>query len=55
LISKLAALASLNFIAHKGTRSTPKEQIEIIKNQTKILDVKKNIFFMTDIYYSQFQ
>ena len=55
LISKLAALASLNFTAHKGTHSTPKEQIEIIKNQTKILNVKKNIFFMTDIYYSQFQ
>ena len=55
LISKLAALASLNFTAHQGTRSTPKEQIEIIINQTKILNVKKNIFFMTDIYYSQFQ
>ena len=27
---------------------------EIIKNQTKILQVKKNIFFLTDIYYTRF-
>ena len=54
LINKLAAAACLNFEPHKGTLSTYNEQVEIIKNQTKILQVKKNIFFLTDIYYTRF-
>ena len=54
LINKLAAAACLNFEPHKGTLSTYNEQVEIIKNQTKILQVKKNIFFLTDIYYARF-
>ena len=54
LINKLAALVSLNFTAHKGMLTTYKQQTEILKNYTKILKVKKNIFFMTDIYYTKF-
>ena len=54
LINKLAGAACLNFEPHKGTLSTYNEQVEIIKNQTKILQVKKNIFFLTDIYYTRF-
>ena len=54
LINKLAALVSLNFTAHKGTLTTYEQQTEILKNYTKILQVKKNIFFMTDIYYTKF-
>ena len=54
LINKLAAAACLNFEPYKGTLSTYNEQVEIIKNQTKILKVKKNIFFLTDIYYARF-
>ena len=54
LINKLVAAACLNFEPHKGTLSTYNEQVEIIKNQTKILQVKKNIFFLTDIYYARF-
>ena len=53
-INKLAALISLNFTAHKGTLTTHKEQIDILKNQMKILKTKKNIFFMSDIFYARF-
>ena len=53
LMNKLAALLSLNFTAHKGALITRKQQTEILKNHTKILKIKKNIFFMTDIYYTK--
>ena len=53
LMNKLAALLSLNFAAHKGALITHKQQTEILKNRTKILKIKKNIFFMTDIYYTK--
>ena len=55
LINKLAAFASLNFSAHEGILTNQKEQVEILRTLTKILDVKKNIFFMTDIYYARFR
>ena len=54
VFSKLVALAYNFKKPHKGTLSTYNEQVEIIKNQTKILQVKKNIFFLTDIYYTRF-
>ena len=54
LINKLAALVSLNFTAHEGTLATYKQQKEILNNYTKILQIKKNTFFMTDIYYTSF-
>ena len=54
LINKFAACASLNFTAHKGALSTYQEQLKIINDYTKILESKKNIFFMTDILYARF-
>ena len=54
LLNKLAALANLNFTAHKGTLTTYEEQTEILKNNTRILQIKKNIFFMTDIFHVRF-
>ena len=55
LITKLAAFASLNFSAHTGTLTTQQEQIEILNDYTEILNVKKNIFFLTDIFYTKFK
>ena len=54
LLNKLGAFASLNFTAHKGTLSTYNEQLKIIYDYTKILEIKKNIFFMTDIFHTRF-
>jgi|TARA_Y100000294_G_C8506857_1_gene317047 hypothetical protein len=53
-ISKLAMILSLNFKAHKGTRSSYKEQTQIFLKKTKLIKKKMNIFAMTDIYYSKF-
>ena len=57
VFNKLVALA-YNFKTaesrYKGALTTYEHQVEIIKNQTKILNVKKNIFFLTDIYHSRF-
>ena len=55
LINKLAAVASLNFKAHKGTLTTYRQQKKILNDYTKILKTKKNIFFMTDIFYARFK
>ena len=54
LINKLAAFVSLNFTAHKGTLTTYEQQKKILSDYTKILQTKKNIFFMTDVYYARF-
>ena len=54
IVSKLAKVFTFNFKAHAGTLSTYKEQLEIIEKHMKILKYKKNIFFMTDIYYTRF-
>jgi len=54
-LNKLAAVLSLNFTAHQGTLSSHAQQIKIIEKQMEILKVKKNIFFMTDIYYVRFK
>ena len=53
-INKLAALIALNFNAHKDTKSSYKKQLSLINSEMKIIDVKKNIFFMTDIFYTKF-
>ena len=55
LLNKLAAMASFNFTAHKGTRTNYDQQIEILKKEMRIIEEKKNIFFMTDIYYLTFK
>ena len=44
-INKLMAAVHLNFEPYKGALTTYNEQVEIIKDQTKILQIKKNIFF----------
>ena len=54
IINKTAAILSLNFTAHKGTLTNYNNQVKILKNKTEILKIKKNVFFMTDIYYSKF-
>ena len=57
LFNKIVALV-YNFKTaknrYKGALTTYNEQVEIIENQTKILNVKKNVFFLTDIYHSRF-
>ena len=53
-ISKIAMIMALNFRAHRDTISTYKEQVNILKNKTKLIKKKSNIFFMTDIYYLKF-
>ena len=57
VFNKLVALA-YNFKTaesrYKGALTTYDHQVEIIKNQTKILNVKKNILFLTDIYHARF-
>ena len=54
LVNKFAAIATFNFSAHKGTIVTYEQQKKILNEKTKILKVKKNVFFMTDIYYARF-
>ena len=53
-ISKIAMVMALHFRAHRDTMSTYKEQGNILKNKTKLIKKKSNIFFMTDIYYLKF-
>ena len=54
LISKFAKNITFNFNAHHGTMSSHKEQYKIIKERMKIIK-KQNIFFMTDIFFTQFK
>ncbi len=53
-LSKIAKNITLNFDAHAGTISSHKEQLGIIRQKMKIIKSKKNIFYMTDIYYAKF-
>ena len=55
LLNKLAAMGSFNFVAHKGSRTNYEQQLEILKREMKIIEEKKNIFFMTDVYYLTFK
>ena len=54
-INKLAAILALNFKAHKGTKNSYKNQLSLIKSKMNIIDIKKNIFFMTDVFYTSFK
>jgi len=54
LLNKLAAILTFNFTAHKGILTSYNEQVKILKESTKVINSKKNIFFMTDIYYTMF-
>ena len=55
IISKIAMYLTLNFNYHDDIRSTYKEQMKIFFDKTILLKKKKNIFFMTDIYYFKFK
>ncbi len=54
LLSKIGKFITGNINAHIDTRSSYNIQIEILNRKTKINKIKKNIFFMTDIYYGEF-
>ena len=54
LISKIAKTLALNFNAHKLTNTSHKQQIDIIYKYMNVLKIKKNIYFMTDIYLTTF-
>jgi len=54
ILSKVAKTLTFNFKAHKGTISSFNQQLNLIKKNMKILKTKKNIFFMTDIFYTKF-
>tara|TARA_B100001173_G_C16008493_1_gene556666 strand:- start:811 stop:1341 length:531 start_codon:yes stop_codon:yes gene_type:complete len=55
LVSKIGKFITGNINAHNDTRSSYNTQIEILSRKTKINKIKKNIFFMTDIYLGEFQ
>ena len=54
-ISKLAKNLTFNFNAHKGTKTTYIEQIKCIEDKMNIISSKKNIFYMTNIFYTRFK
>ena len=54
LVSKIAMLLTLDFNAHKDTRSSYEEQVDILLNKSTLIKKKLNIYGMTDIYYSKF-
>ncbi len=53
-LSKLAKNITLNFDAHKGTVSSYQDQIDVISEKMIIKEIRKNIFYMTDIFYLEF-
>lgn len=53
-ISKIAKTITFNFDAHLGTVSSYEEQLDVVKEKTSIINLKKNIYYMTDIYYTKF-
>ena len=54
-LNKFAALISFNFTAHKGTLLSYDQQLKILNNEMVFLKMKKNIFFMTDVFYTKFK
>jgi len=54
-ISKIAKNLSMNFDAHRDTKISYNDQINLINETMHIIDYKKNIFFMTDIYFTKFK
>ena len=55
LLSKLAKYITLNFKAHSGTISSYQDQLDIILKKMSVIKTKKNIFFMTDVFYLKFK
>ncbi len=52
-LSKILKNLTFNFKAHEGTMSNYSDQLEVIKKYLYIMK-KKNICFMTDIFYAKF-
>ena len=50
-LSNLLKYITFNKNAHQYTKTSYYEQVLFLKKNTKILKQKKNIFFMTDIFY----
>ncbi len=54
LLSKILKNLTFNFKAHEGTILNYSEQLDIINRYLDIIR-KKNVFFMTDIFYAKFR
>lgn len=54
LLSKIAMILAGKPNAHNNTVISYNKQLEVLKKFCKILDVKKNIYFMTDVFYAEF-
>jgi len=54
IISKIGKFLTGNPNAHDNTRSSYKDQVDILFKKSKLIKKKFNVFFMTDIYYSRF-
>ena len=55
LLSKIGKNITFNFDAHDETILSYNDQIEIISESMSIINYKKNIFYMTDIYHTKFK
>lgn len=53
-LSKIAKNITFNFDAHLGTVSSYSDQLDVIKEKTSVIKLKKNVFYMTDIFYTKF-
>lgn len=53
LLSKIGKIITGNFNAHINIKATYSTQIKIFLDYCAIIKIKKNIFFMTDIYYGK--
>ena len=54
MISKILMILAGEPKAHDNIISTYNEQLQIFKKFCKILKIKKNIYYMTDIYLGEF-
>jgi hypothetical protein len=54
ILSKFAMILAGKLDAHEGTVISYNKQLEVLKKFCKILDSKKNIYFMTDVFYAEF-
>ena len=50
-LSNFLKYATFNKNAHANTKISYSDQVSFLKKNTQILEIKKNIFFMTDIFY----
>ena len=53
-ISKIAMILAGKPKAHNNTVTTYNDQLKVLKKFCKVINMKKNIYFMTDIFYGEF-